>query len=239
MCDNDASIVNRGYANSHFFQLDVKNQTKEPIWIRPANEDGDIKGGAGVGNMLVVNQESGEQGSIIRIQQGGEDCLKVEVDQTVNLFGNRVKRLAYPTAGDDGKQDAANRDYVDQAVASVGHGDDGLFKASYWTLDLSMNRDEVTDGKFYWDGSELYMARATASKNTWCPGAQGWRTTNAWVTIYSKTGGLMHTFEVNKINFKEKYGKKYIVEFEDAWDYQTSPLVNGEEYRIVIPGFLT
>ena len=114
LCDNDASIVNRGYANDHFFQLDEKNQTTEPIWIRPQNANGDVTGNAGQGNMLVVNQESGNKGSIIRIQQNGSDCFKIEVDQTVNLFDNRIKGLAYPTAGDDGKQDAANRDYVDK-----------------------------------------------------------------------------------------------------------------------------
>ena len=114
-----------------------------------------------------------------------------------------------------------------------------MFEASYWILDTSMDRDEVTQGKFYYDGSDLYMARSNSNGHTWCPGAQGWRTTNAWVTIYSKTGDLMHTFEVSRINFKEKYGKKYIVEFDQTWDYKTKDLVNGEEYIIVIPGFMT
>ena len=239
LCDNDASLVNRGYANGHFFQLDVKNQTKEPIWIRPENEDGDIKGGAGVGNMLVVNQESGNQGSIVRIQQNGEDCLKVEVDQTVNLFGNRVKKLAYPTAGDDGKQDAANRDYVDQAVAAIQGGSGGLFEPSLWTLDLSLDRDQVTKGMFYADNDDFYMATSTANNATWVPGVAGGRTTNAWVTIYSTAGKLMHTYEVNKIYFKEKYGKKYITEFEWTWDYASAALVNGDQYKIIVPGFLT
>lgn len=213
--------------------------TRDAIWIRPKNEDGDITGNAGQGNMLVVNQESGNQGSIVRIQQNGSDCFKIEVNQSVNLFGNRVKNLAYPTAGDDGKQDAANREYVDDAVGAIQGGSGGLFEPSLWELDLSMDRDETTKGKFYADDDDFYMSTSNANNVAWVPSAAGGRTTNAWVTIYSTAGKLMQTYEVNKIYFKEKYGKKYITEFDWAWHYSSSPLVNGEQYKIVVPGFLT
>ena len=120
-----------------------------------------------------------------------------------------------------------------------GEEPDGLFINSWWELDMSMDRSEVTSGKFYADTDDFYMARSTSNGNTWGPSATGSRTTNAWVTIYSKDGKLMHTYEVNKINFKEKYGKKYITEFSWAWDFTSNTLVNGEKYRIVVPGFLT
>ena len=207
-----------------------KLTTTSPIWIRPNNE-----GPSGANNMLVVNQSGAASGSIMRICQDGKDIIKVQYDKTTTFTGNRITSVGAP----EENKDAANKEYVDNAVASISGGTEGLFAASYWTLDESMDRDEVTQGKFYFDGSDFYMARSNSNGHTWCPGAQGWRTTNAWVTIYSKTGDLMHTFEVNRINFKEKYGKKYIVEFEDTWSYKTKDLVNGEEYVIVIPGFMT
>ena len=102
-----------------------------------------------------------------------------------------------------------------------------------------MDRDETTKGKFYADDDDFYMSTSNANNLTWVPGAAGGRTTNAWVTIYSTAGKLMHTYEVNKIYFKEKYGKKYITEFDWAWHYKTNNLVDGEQYRIIVPGFLT
>ena len=185
--------------------------------------------------MLVVNQSGADSGSIMRVCKDGEDIIKVQYDKTTTFTGNRIINIGAP----EEDKDAANKAYVDTTVASISGGTEGLFEASYWTLDTSMDRDAVTSGKFYYDGDDFYMARSTAGGHTWCPGAQGWRTTNAWVTIYSKAGELMHTFEVSRINFKEKYGKKYIVEFEDTWSYKTSDLVNGEEYIIVVPGFMT
>ena len=117
LCDNDLSLVNRGYANGHYFQLDEDNEATGRLWLRPYYDDnGTLKkrGGAGVGNMLVVNQESDKQGSIVRIQQEGEDCLKVEVNKRVNMFHNIVKDLGDPRSNSDGAKDAANRDYVDK-----------------------------------------------------------------------------------------------------------------------------
>ena len=133
LCDNDASIVNRGYANDHFFQIDQKNQTTEPIWIRPQDANGNVTGNAGQGNMLVVNQESGNKGSIIRIQQNGTDCFKIEVDQTVNLFDNRIKGLADPVSGDNGATDAINRQYLENYVEA------NVRRLWKWTGDQSSN----------------------------------------------------------------------------------------------------
>ena len=117
---DDQHPVTRGWANSNYIKttgniyLDQKLETRKHIWIRPENANGEIKGGAGIGNMLIVNQESGNQGSIVRIQQGGEDCLKVEVNRRVNMFHNIVKDLGDPRLNSDGAKDAANRDYVDK-----------------------------------------------------------------------------------------------------------------------------
>ena len=117
LCDNDASLVNRGYANDHFFQLDEDNEATGRLWLRPFYDDNGVqkkRGGAGEGNMLVVNQESGNKGSIVRVQQNGEDCLKVEVNKRVNMYHNIVKDLGDPRSNIDGAKDAANRDYVDK-----------------------------------------------------------------------------------------------------------------------------
>ena len=43
-----------------------------------------LLGGAGAGNMLVVNQES-DNGSIVRIQQKGTDVIKVEYTKNIGL----------------------------------------------------------------------------------------------------------------------------------------------------------
>ena len=139
----------------------------------------------------------------------------------------------------DAANDVVTKAALDSAIADIQGGSGGLFEPSLWTLDIGMDRDETTKGKFSYDGSNFYMSTSTANNNTWVPGAAGARTTNAWVTIYSTAGKLMHTFEVNKISFKEKYGKKYITEFDWAWEYSTNTLVDGEQYKIIVPGFLT
>ena len=149
---HDQHPVTRGYANSNYFQFNKRNQTTDPIWIRPKNADGEIKGGAGVGT-LVVNQEIDNQGSIVRIQQGGEDALKVEVDRTVNLFGNRVKKLAYPTAGDDGKQDSTETTLIlrlHQLTARL-----PIFGRKFkYAFNSTDPRD--SDGYCYFGGNYLY-----------------------------------------------------------------------------------
>ena len=48
----------------------------------------------------------------------------------------------------------------------------------------------------------------------------------------------MLTYQITKINFYEKYHKKTIVELDWDWMKTSSALVDGEQYRIVIPGFL-
>ena len=154
---HDQHPVTRGYANSNYFQLNKRNQTTDQIWIRPKNADGEIKGGAGIGNMLVVNQESGEQGSIVRIQQGGEDCLKVEVNKRVNMFHNIVKDLGDPRTNDDGKKDAANRDYVDNKVASINSLNDVAFGRKFkYGFNSTDPRDG--DGYCYFGSNYLYLS---------------------------------------------------------------------------------
>ena len=115
LCDNDKSIVNRGYANSSYFRLDEKNQTKGPIWIRPSYDDNGtekVRGGASAGNMLIVNQES-DKGSIVRFQQKGDDVFKLEIDKKFNLYRNPIfhpgdiqiaKNHDWVIKDDDGKE---------------------------------------------------------------------------------------------------------------------------------------
>ena len=207
-------------------------ETTGRILIRPGDT-----GAKGANNMLVVNQlTSNGSGSILRVQQDNTDIIKVQDDRTTTFNFNRITEVGAPTDGDD----AATRQYVDDAVAAVQGGvSGGLFEPTVWTLDLSLDRDAITKGTFYADDDDFYMSTSNANNLTWVPGAAGGRTTNAWVTIYSTTGKLMHTYEVNKIYFKEKYGKKYITEFEWAWHYKSNNLVDGDQYRIIVPGFLT
>ena len=73
-----------------------------------------------------------------------------------------------------------------------------------------MDRDETIKVSSVMTADGKDMATSTANGNTWGPGAAGGRTTNAWVTIYTTDGRLMHTFEVNKISFKEKYEKNIL-----------------------------
>ena len=237
LCDKDEAIVNRGYANEHYIQktggtISGDLVVHKRLWVK--TEDS-ATNGWNDGNVFVVNQQDATQGSIVRIKQNGTDKLKITYDGNTSLEDNKLEKVADPEAATDG----ANKQYVDNAVAAVNGGTGGLLTTSLWTLDEGMDRDETTKGKFCYDGSNFYMATSTASGNTWGPGAAGGRNTTAWVTIYSTEGKLMHTFEVTKISFKEKYGKKYVTEFDWAWEYSTSTLVDGNQYIIVVPGFLT
>ena len=82
-------------------------ETTGKIWIRP-----DGKGASGGNNMLVVNQENADTGSIARFQKGAVDILKIEHGGTINACGNNITDVANPTAG----KHAANKEYVDNAV---------------------------------------------------------------------------------------------------------------------------
>ena len=65
-------------------------ETTSRILIRPDN-----KGAQGNTNMLVVNQEGADTGSIARFQQGAVDVLKVNYDRTTSFEGNRVIKVGY------------------------------------------------------------------------------------------------------------------------------------------------
>ena len=168
------------------------------------------------------------------LESGQQVAFRVTADGNVKAGHNTANPFIAEVAND-----VVTKAALDEAVAAVKGGSGGLFEPTTWTLDLNMDRDETTKGKFYADDDDFYMSTSNANNLTWVPGAAGGRTTNAWVTIYSTAGKLMHTYEVNKIYFKEKYGKKYITEFEWAWHYKTNNLVDGEQYKIIVPGFLT
>ena len=79
-------------------------ETTGRILIRP--DDVGAKGG---NNMLVVNQQSSKgSASILRVQQDGDDIIKVQYDKTTSFRNNRITEVGNPT---DGK-DAVNMEWV-------------------------------------------------------------------------------------------------------------------------------
>ena len=85
-------------------------ETTGRILIRP--DDVGAKGG---NNMLVVNQQSSKgQASIFRVQQDGDDIIKVQYDRTTTFNHNRIVEVGEPTDGED----ATNREWVENYVAA-------------------------------------------------------------------------------------------------------------------------
>ena len=83
-------------------------ETTGRILIRP-----DDVGSKGGNNMLVVNQQSSKgQASIVRIQQDGDDIIKVQFDKTTSFRNNRITEVGNPT---DGK-DAVNMEWVQNYI---------------------------------------------------------------------------------------------------------------------------
>ena len=85
-------------------------ETTSRILIRPGN-----KGAQGSTNMLVVNQEGADTGSIARFQQNAVDVLKVNYDRTTSFEGNRITKVGDASANTD----AANKKYVDEQIAAL------------------------------------------------------------------------------------------------------------------------
>lgn len=127
-----------------------------------------------------------------------------------------------------------NKKYVDQAVG----GSAGLFKPTLWTFDAGMNREDCEKGTFQADEKDFFMSTKNINNDTWGPYITGGRKHPVWVTVYDTKGKLMLTYQITEINFYEKYHKKTIVELDWDWMKTTSALVDGQQYRIVIPGFL-
>ena len=86
-----------------------KLETTDRIWIRPNG-----KGAAGANNMLVVNQEEADTGSIARFQKNNVDLVKVQYDGTLSVENNRIVKVMDPTDDTDG----ANKHYVDSNFVS-------------------------------------------------------------------------------------------------------------------------
>ena len=85
-------------------------ETTSRIWIRPNGQ-----GANGEHNMLVVNQAGADGGSIARFQQNAVDVLKIEHSRKINACGNHITDVADPTAD----KHAANKEYVDNAIAGI------------------------------------------------------------------------------------------------------------------------
>ena len=85
-------------------------ETTGKIWIRPNGN-----GANGTNNMLVVNQENADTGSIARFKKDATDILKIEHSRNINVCGNNITDVANPTAN----KHAADKEYVDNAVAGV------------------------------------------------------------------------------------------------------------------------
>ena len=100
-------------------------ETTGRILIRP--DDVGAKGG---NNMLVVNQQSSKgQASILRVQQDGDDIIKVQFDKTTSFRNNRIIEIGDPT---DGK-DAVNMEWVQNYIAG------NVRRLWKWTGDQSSN----------------------------------------------------------------------------------------------------
>ena len=139
--------------------LTGKLETTDKIWIRP-----DGKGASGANNMLVVNQEGADGGSIARFQQSAVDILKIEHSRNINACGNHITDVANPTA----VHHAANKEYVDNAVAGIDLGDKYATKLDINTarkgayLIFNCNKKDKSiyaDGAIYWveDSSKVKL----------------------------------------------------------------------------------
>ena len=79
------------------------------LWIKP---EGSSTGGWGPGNMLIVNQQDSEGGSIARFKKNGTDLLKILYDGPTSLEKNRLINVAEPELNTDG----ATKKYVDNQI---------------------------------------------------------------------------------------------------------------------------
>ena len=126
--DHDQHPVTLGYANTNYASLQNTNteldkrvlkagdkmtgtlETTSRILIRPNNQ-----GASGANNMLVVNQSSSNgSGSIVRIQQDGNDIIKVQDDKTTTFNDYRITDVGTPTSS----KDATNKSWVEDYVAA-------------------------------------------------------------------------------------------------------------------------
>ena len=108
-------------------------ETTGRILIRP--DDVGAKGG---NNMLVVNQQSSRgQASIFRVQQDGDDIIKVQYDKTTSFKQNRITEVGDPIDGED----AVNMQWAEKYVAA------NVRRLWKWTGDQSTTPGE---GKFSW-----------------------------------------------------------------------------------------
>lgn len=151
------------------------------------------------------------------------NSVVTEADDYIEYFGT-------PSTDDS----LVNKKYVDQATGGSG----GLFEATLWTFSASMNREDCEKGTFQADEKDFFMSTKNINNDTWGPYIQGGRKHPVWVTVYNTAGKLMLTYQINEINFYEKYHKKTIVELDWDWMKTSTALEHGEQYRIVIPGFL-
>ena len=108
-------------------------ETTGRILIRP-----DGQGAKGGNNMLVVNQRSVRgQASILRVQQDGDDIMKVNYDRTTSFNQYRITEVGEPIDGED----AVNMQWVENYVAA------NVRRLWKWTGDQSSTPGE---GKFSW-----------------------------------------------------------------------------------------
>ena len=127
---------------------------------------------------------------------------------------------------------------ADGPDAPILDSQDGLLKTHWWTYSNDF-RQELASGAFVADDGEFFLNEKNSDNQAWAPRSLGTRSCSSFVTIVSKTGQLMHTYKITAMHFGEKYHKKYIVDFRFDWHHVSHSLVLGEEYRIIVPGFLS
>ena len=247
LIDTDESILNRGYGNSNYFQFDKKNETTERVWIRPFYDDnGEQKkrGGAGTGNMLVVNQEA-DNGSIIRIQQKGTDLIKVEQDRSINLQNTvRVKNLPNPV---DNK-DAVNKKWVTDQLNTVSLGVPWAFE---WKFDEPFPQSPLEKtfcGVNPVKGKNIYTFSLTPNKGYKIKANDKWSYSFnleeapeiTWAWLDGDTVEIMAMARVEQFEFRDGSGKPHIwVSLHNGGLLPNKDnFVKGRSYGVEIAGII-
>ena len=107
--------------------------------------------------VIVISADDGNTGgdSSIRFRVDGTEELRIEPG-VIDVWDNRITNLAAPSVGDD----AANKTYVDNAIAGVG-GVDGTGTADY--IPKWSDSDTLTDSPIYASSSQVGIGTATPS----------------------------------------------------------------------------
>ena len=233
-------------------------ETTGRILIRP-----DDTGAKGANNMLVVNQLSANgNGSIVRIQQDGNDIIKVQDDKTTTFNNYRITDVGAPTDGED----ATNRQWVESLVDATDsevrkYIDDKIAELSvdtYAPAHYSWKRENRTSGNpssGYWyinSGEEFMYLSSTPQEGVRLnstgllddTGSNGWNGTRVQCSMWKKSGSsyvIAQTFEAQKYRTSYRGGTTSSVIFQLEIHYpkiKWSDIDKNVRYWISIPGLV-